>query len=109
MTAWYASDSYQARAASSVQGRLFEVILNGCPHEDIQQLGSSRDRKAVVVGWFTGLVAAFDGGTGAPLWSANAGARINFPDVHNASMLVGFAESGGTLLVPAGLTLVGSH
>jgi hypothetical protein len=60
----------------------------------------------VAVGSATGEIFLFDQATGGVVWSAQTGSPILAPDEHNAWMLVGLAESGGTLLVPATNTLV---
>jgi len=60
----------------------------------------------VIIGSFSGMVDVYDETTGAHLWSANAGAGIQFPDEYNAQMLVGLAAADGMLFVPASTTLV---
>jgi outer membrane protein assembly factor BamB len=60
----------------------------------------------VAVASSAGTVYLFNGATGTVDWSSSTGSAIVAPDEHNATMLVGLAESNSTLFVPATNTLV---
>jgi outer membrane protein assembly factor BamB len=61
---------------------------------------------AVIAASSSGKVFLFDTTTGALLWSGETESAIQPPDEHNVQPLVGLAESGGVLLVPASNQLV---
>ena len=88
-------------ALDSTNHPLWSTVGDG--HLDTAPLAIGNE---VAVGSSTGTISLFNDTTGAVDWSAATGSPILGPDEHNATMLVGLAESSSTLFVPATNTLV---